>query len=86
MFRMKKLVEDNKPNITSLCGAVKTMGTKDESIADWLDFSGNVLKQSQSGTFVKREYRKILSEKQLCLEIYCQSQRNKHAMLPNIRI
>lgn len=72
----EKLVEDNKPDYyIALRRSQKTLGTKKENIADWLDFFLRlVLKQSQMAVELlsKENIEKILSEKQLivwhCIE------------------
>src|SRR3989338_5029620 len=65
----EKLVEDNKPEYyIALRRSQKTMGTKDESIVDWLDFFLDMLlKQSQMAVELlsKENIEKIMSEKQL---------------------
>jgi Fic family protein len=70
----EKLVEDNKPEYyIALRRSQKTMGTKDESIADWLNFFLDMLlKQSQMAVELlsKENIKKILSEKQLVVWQY----------------
>jgi len=70
----EKLVEDNKPDYyIALRRSQKTMGTKNESIVDWLDFFlGIVLKQSEMAVALlsKENIEKILSEKQLTVWQY----------------
>jgi len=70
----EKLVEDNKPDYyVALRRSQKTMGTKNENIADWLDFFlDTILKQSQMAVELlsKENIEKILSEKQLLVWQY----------------
>ncbi len=70
----EKLVEDNKPEYyIALRRSQKTMGTKDESIADWLNFFLDMLlQQSQMAVELlsKENIEKILSEKQLVVWQY----------------
>ncbi len=70
----EKLVEDNKPDYyIALRRSQKTMDTKNENIADWLDFFMDIiLKQSQMAVeLLSREnIGKILSEKQLTVWQY----------------
>ena len=70
----EKLVEDNKPDYyIALRRSQKTMGTKKENIADWLNFFLDmVLKQSQMAMDLlsKENIEKILSEKQIIVWQY----------------
>lgn len=70
----EKLVEDNKPDYyVALRRSQKTIGTNDESIADWLSFFLDIiLKQSQMAVELlsKENIEKILSEKQLIVWRY----------------
>lgn len=70
----EKLVEDNKPDYyISLRRSQKTMGTKKESVIDWLNFFLDmVLKQSQMAIELlsKENIEKILSEKQILVWQY----------------
>lgn len=70
----EKLVEDNKPDYyIALRRSQQTMGTENESIADWLNFFLDiVLKQSQMAVELlsKENIEKILSEKQLIVWQY----------------
>src|SRR3990167_7075406 len=70
----EKLIEDNKPDYyIALRRSQKSMGTKNESIVDWLDFFlGIVLKQSEMAVALlsKENIEKILSEKQLTVWQY----------------
>jgi len=70
----EKLVEDNKPDYyIALRRSQKTIGSKEESIAAWLDFFLDIfLKQSQMAVELlsKENIEKILSEKQLIVWQY----------------
>jgi Fic family protein len=70
----EKLVEDNKPDYyIALRRSQKTIGSKKENIADWLDFFlAMILKQSQMAVELlsKENIEKILSEKQLAVWQY----------------
>lgn len=70
----EKLVEDNKPDYyIALRRSQKTIGTKKENIADWLNFFLDILlKQSQMAVELlsKENIEKILSEKQLTVWSY----------------
>lgn len=70
----EKLVENNKPDYyISLRRSQKTMGTKKESVIDWLNFFLDmVLKQSQMAIEIlsKENIEKILSEKQIIVWQY----------------
>jgi len=70
----EKLIEDNKPDYyVALRRSQKTIGSKKESAAEWLDFFLDiVLKQSQKAVeLLSREnIEKILSEKQLIIWQY----------------
>lgn len=70
----EKLVEDNKPDYyVALRRSQKTIGSKKENVAEWLDFFLNiVLKQSQMAVELlsKENIEKILSEKQLIVWQY----------------
>ncbi len=70
----EKIVEDNKPDYyIALRRSQKTMGNKNESITDWLDFFlDTVLKQSQMAVELlsKENIEKILSEKQMIVWQY----------------
>lgn len=72
----EKLVEDNKPDYyIALRRSQKTLGTKKENIADWLDFFLDIiLKQAQMAVQLlsKENIEKILSEKQLIVWSYIQ--------------
>lgn len=70
----EKLVEDNKPDYyIALRRSQKTIGTKNESIADWLNFFLDIiLTQSQMAVELlsKENIEKILSEKQIIVWQY----------------
>lgn len=70
----EKLVEDNKPDYyVALRRSQKTIGTKNESIADWLNFFLDIiLTQSQMAVELlsKENIEKILSEKQIIVWQY----------------
>jgi Fic family protein len=70
----EKLVEDNKPEYyIALRRSQKTIGTKDESIVDWLNFFLDMLlKQSEMAVELlsKENIEKILSERQLVVWQY----------------
>ena len=70
----EKLVEDNKPDYyIALRRSQKSMGTKNESIIDWLNFFLDmILKQAQIAVELlsKENIEKILSEKQLIVWQY----------------
>lgn len=70
----EKLIEDNKPDYyIALRRSQKTMGTKKESIIDWLNFFMDiVLKQSQMAVDLlsKENIEKVLSEKQVIVWQY----------------
>jgi Fic family protein len=70
----EKLIEDNKPDYyVALRRSQKTIGSKKESVAEWLDFFLDiVLKQSQMAVELlsKENIEKILSEKQLIIWQY----------------
>src|SRR3989338_3708371 len=75
----EKLVEDNKPDYyIALRRSQKTIGSKEESIAAWLDFFLDIfLKQSQMAVELlsKENIEKILSEKQLIVWQYIEKTR-----------
>lgn len=73
----EKLIEDNKPDYyIALRKSQKTIGSKEENIAAWLDFFLEVvLKQSQMAVELlsKENIEKILSEKQLIIWKYIET-------------
>src|SRR3989339_194780 len=75
----EKLVEDNKPDYyIALRRSQKTMGTKKETITDWLDFFLDIiLKQAHMAVELlsKENIEKILSEKQLIVWQYIEKTR-----------
>ncbi len=88
----EKLIEDNKPDYyIALRRSQKTLGSKKENIADWLNFFLDIIvKQSQMAVELlsKENIEKILSEKQLLVWQYLENvkEANTGSIVENTKI
>jgi len=88
----EKLIEDNKPDYyIALRRSQKTLGSKKENIADWLNFFLDIIaKQSQMAVELlsKENIEKILSEKQLLVWQYLEkvNETNTGSIVENTKI